>query len=131
MPSAAIHAADVGRAGLQQRPHGGPQVAGGQHGVRVDPGDDVVPGRLHGRVHRRGDLPGRVGDHGDPAVGGRQFAGDRLGPVLRGTDGEDQLEPAGVLLAEDGGDRLGQVPSSFRTGMTTETAGSVAGSPAE
>ena len=28
---------------------------------------------------------------------------------LDGPDGEDQLEPARVILAEDGGDRLGQV----------------------
>jgi hypothetical protein len=103
-------AAHVGGAGLGQRGHRGSQVARRQQRVPVDPRDDLVPRGAEGGVEGGRDPPARVGHDRDPRVGGGQVARDRLGPVGRGTDGEDQLERARVVLAEDVPDGLSQVP---------------------
>src|SRR5581483_7173307 len=47
-------AADVGRALLLQQPHGGGDVAGGEHAVPVDPDDDRVARATDRRVERGG-----------------------------------------------------------------------------
>ena len=104
------HPADVGRAGLGQRRDRGREVAGRQQRVPVHPGDDGVPGRADGGVQGRRDLAGRVGDHGQPRLGGGQVPRDLLGPVGRRADREHELELTRVVLAEHVPHGLREVP---------------------
>jgi hypothetical protein len=102
--------ADVGRAGLGQDRDRGLDVVGREQGVPVDADDDLVPRGAQGQVEGGRDLAGGIGDHRDARIAVLQVAGDLLGPVGGGTDGEDELHRAGVVLAEDVPDGLGQVP---------------------
>src|SRR5690606_6719620 len=101
--------ADVVGAGLLHRLDRGPDVVGRQQRVAVHPDDDRVLGRLDRDVETLRGAPGRVRDDQDARVLGGELAGDLLGAVAAGADGEHEFQLAGVVLGEDAAHGVGQM----------------------
>src|SRR5918995_3920334 len=78
--------------------------------MAVDADDDPVPRRVDRYVEPVGRASDRVVDDTDPRVAVRQLGRDQGGPVARRTNGHHDLDLARVILVQDAGHSVSEMP---------------------